>query len=442
LNFEASTKNAIATHVAKNCELKKHERHESKFTYFCALCKPGKVFQTSTLLNKHNTKEHESDRKENSEFICGACGKGFQVFRAFQNHFRQEGPFHLVECTHCHVKMESWTEHMQHINDFHNGKFLHRCGLCGVSKFESEIEKQFHRKFCKIHVAKTQVKVFGDGRVSCTICEEPVEADDRKVKHHLQEKHSDKSLTCSICGMAFSTKAYLRKHMLGVHTKRTFTCDTCNKAFKTKQALIVHKQSHSSADERTRLKCDHCEKTYLGKQALTKHVNVMHLNLPKPPRPQSMKQLVVCDLCGKEVTKDGFRKHMERVHSNQNVKCDQCDFVAPHINLMTAHKRNFHNPITCEECGETVQYLYFKKHRLMKHTPDILKPHVCPVCQKGFISIQRLQSHMNIHTGIRPFKCDYCVKDFTDSPNCFKHMREAHSVEYANRKKAKKTPTK
>ena len=59
----------------------------------------------------------------------------------------------------------------------------------------------------------------------------------------------------------------------------------------------------------------------------------------------------------------------------------------------------------------------FTKHRMKEHvnsvhTEEHLKPFICQVCCKGFATQERLNTHMNIHTGNKPFVCKYCGRGF------------------------------
>ena len=67
-----------------------------------------------------------------------------------------------------------------------------------------------------------------------------------------------------------------------------------------------------------------------------------------------------------------------------------------------------------------------KWHIDQYHTENHLKPHICPVCQKGFATRQHFDDHMNIHTGNKPYVCKYCGRGFADRGNHRMHERTAH----------------
>ncbi|XP_052765281.1 zinc finger and SCAN domain-containing protein 4-like isoform X4 [Mya arenaria] len=49
----------------------------------------------------------------------------------------------------------------------------------------------------------------------------------------------------------------------------------------------------------------------------------------------------------------------------------------------------------------------------------------CPFCNRNFLTEEKFNAHVNTHTSIvtKPFKCELCVKSFSDKPNLRKHMR-------------------
>ena len=83
--------------------------------------------------------------------------------------------------------------------------------------------------------------------------------------------------------------------------------------------------------------------------------------------------------------------------------CDQCGMICRnkrHLNehIQNKHKRN-KTPIPCAQCGKLINTDKMNCHIMTVHTPDHLKPFVCKVCNKGFITKSKLEDHTNIHLG-------------------------------------------
>jgi uncharacterized Zn-finger protein len=57
-----------------------------------------------------------------------------------------------------------------------------------------------------------------------------------------------------------------------------------------------------------------------------------------------------------------------------------------------------------------------------------VKEHKCEHCGKGFNKIYLLQQHLNVHTGMKPFKCTACPKTFASYPNWRKHSKNMHNI--------------
>ena len=145
----------------------------------------------------------------------------------------------------------------------------------------------------------------------------------------------------------------------------------------------------------------------------------------------------MCHLCGTYFTSWKLKKHMEAAHGNNRVACDECGKVLKHPAALAEHKRR-HVKVVCTECGETVSEMTYKYHMLSKHTPEDQKPYHCKVCNKGFIKSEALKEHGYIHTGERPYSCDYCARTFGDRSNKLKHMKQAHPAEVAKARLKKK----
>ena len=92
---------------------------------------------------------------------------------------------------------------------------------------------------------------------------------------------------------------------------------------------------------------------------------------------------------------------------------------------LTNHQVRFHQlkkDNMCSECGQMFLTIgTLKKHLRNQHfEPQNFE---CHICQKIFKRKDKLNNHMSIHTGNRPFLCDLCPKKFITKTKLKEHQR-------------------
>ncbi|KNC26783.1 hypothetical protein FF38_06350 [Lucilia cuprina] len=81
--------------------------------------------------------------------------------------------------------------------------------------------------------------------------------------------------------------------------------------------------------------------------------------------------------------------------------------------LKLKEKRSYkprNQPNSCGYCGKTFRRRYQLDTHINIHTG--LKPHQCDICGRQFRAITTLQRHLNTHSERKTFTCQFCSKEF------------------------------
>jgi len=425
--FFSSNKKEVLDHGKDGCTVKRHEDDKSSILYYCIYCPDGGTdLETSIEWLQHMKRRHpEQEARLFREHVCSACGKGWKGDYLLEKHRKQEGPFHRDECNTCGMPVSSWEEHQKHIKEKHDGKWVYKCGLCGVCKFETEEEERGHRKFCKHSQATGPLPKAQPGYSTCTICFEVVDNASLVVRSHFLEFHPSILKKCPLCDKRFFDQKGKESHISYYHKQR-LQCDQCDRTFAIKHQLKTHKIDVHTPKALKPYVCKCCELVFDSKFLLTKH-SAVHRTKPVINKIKKI-HMKVCDQCGNEVPTHGYKDHMQRFHGTEHIKCKDCTMTFKHERIYLQHYERVHIFVTCEECGEQVGSKNMKRHKLAKHTAEHLKPYLCRICEplKGFLTRMSYEEHCNIHTGARPYVCNYCTKNFSNHSNKRKHIVQSH----------------
>lgn len=234
-------------------------------------------------------------------------------------------------------------------------------------------------------------------------------------------------LQCPECENSFFSYENLRKHMVKVHevdfldeyeeeeitsstssspvqdeknlpgcskteTINENTCDICLKQLTSKRSLALHKSLiHSKKKSVYVNQCTKCPKGFRNQKILMLHDYKEH---------GGKKVIYLCDICGKDL-RNKYR-------------------LATHIK--TKHEKSLSQ--VCPICGITLYMAGSIQQHINLHSD--VRPFKCDQCDSAFKQKHDFTVHKRLHTGERPYKCRFCDGRFIANTNLHKHMKSAH----------------
>ncbi|KAE8736618.1 hypothetical protein FOCC_FOCC017927 [Frankliniella occidentalis] len=251
---------------------------------------------------------------------------------------------------------------------------------------------------------------------------------------------------CADCGALRRSRLALQKHQLKQHAagagaRGCFYCGVCKlDLFPSAAAAAEHRQTRAHRDavrdrrerRRARLlarRCPHCRYPCHGLAKLRAHLEDKH-----PDRKHR------CTLCGLAFTlPQEVSQHFRDVHRAAPPSAP----AAPADGGSLVPREGEEPPFTCAPCGFATDWrAEMAFHRVLHGPPEnparveggaggggdvdrTALRYRCPICSK-LCRKHALRSHLNVHTGERPFECRHCDKSFSRKDSCVKHELSEH----------------
>jgi len=414
--------------------LKDRGEAHARVPYQCPLCPGGVEFATFLDHKRHCNESHQGLMVQ----PCFFCDEVFGSKRMKLDHMRvdhsEEGVslnfprhsdrdlFKEFQCSKCclgFVSAKSLEAHdVRHNCNDAEGVDSWSCNICD-RPFSSRVELKAHND-----------EHHADVPVTCHICHAKFPSRQLgRLRTHIRKIHEappkprEESSVCVCCGLIFEKRKMYTEHIRVQGEYHNNKCPQCpGLSFQTWPEHEEHvKKLH---DGHFVSRCKHCPEYFHSGLLARKHMREVHpskkvtANIPRE----------MCVECGKLMLKTNMKEHMDREHGTTEFPCDECPKICYSKWQLKKHKSHHDKTYPCPHCGKNMTKEWLKKHIMVNHTPDHLKPLQCTVCPKGFAFSKDLKAHMNTHTGEKPYKCDICNAAFAHPANHRAHMRAHRGI--------------
>jgi len=206
---------------------------------------------------------------------------------------------------------------------------------------------------------------------------------------------------CGICGQRFTMRKNLLRHQRRHTGDRPHVCEHCgfsyfHRASLRDHILRQHRDEVAAADsEQLAFRCRRCGARFPQKCELRRHVVERH-------RPETPKERSLCAHCGKSFSRASTLALHVRLHTGLLPhKCGNCEAAFPTRTALRQHSLRHANPLDY--------------------------PHVCATCGRRFALPSGLSNHERVHSGLKPFNCDHCGRQFGRRYRLSRHILQNHA---------------
>lgn len=246
-------------------------------------------------------------------------------------------------------------------------------------------------------------------------------SDDRTMPASLSQQ-------CPVCFVTYFTISDLRNHFRQMHSDaKSVKCIQCNTQMTADfEVFLAHCKGHQCGGKAATGTCTKMRECHVCHKQVTASGYSHHLASHK---------MVTCPKCNLKVGQRNLRRHINYSHIKAHVyPCLDCSAVYHDASNLVSHRKRNHmgqevRPHLCEVCGKK----FITPSDLRTHVAGVhhnVKKFVCEFCGLSFKISSALMYHRRLHTGEKPHTCHVCERSFMKPNALAKHVRRVHGLEY------------
>ncbi|KAM7382709.1 hypothetical protein PAMP_002428 [Pampus punctatissimus] len=396
----------------KKDRLKSHQRgHKLNTLVLCSRC--GQYY------GRRKLSQHQQNCRATSEpnIVSSSCNGDFsrrtsQKGQNVQKKSLQSNATDMLhfKCSHCTQRFRYRSILLRHLVS-HTGVQPYACMHCG-HRYSSQTTCLQHEAFCDGVYKEVQSKVKSDVPTKFSNMPNPKEAAQKP------QAEGEAEYKCKFCTKTFMKSRYLRRHILTHNEAKPYRCKACDSCFTRYDYLKVHqarckgkrsrlevcipkislddvgkgwqtKFGNKPFDKQETFECNDCSVSFSTQSKLSRHVSMFHVA-----------KLFKCSRCGSPFSHEKSLKTHVKMNKCRKVSMGTNSSLPPEINPSQESETKLVHGVRSRVL-QRIQPRFNKKYK-----------YVCSFCPRTFGSSSQLSVHTRLHTGERPYACEYCDQRF------------------------------